>query len=766
MEGRVLKGFRQRHRLLVLAGCAFSIWSGAAFAQDKAPPTQPDTAAPQVDGTASPAVDGSLEGDIVVTAQRRSERLVDIPMSVAVVTSKDLEKSGVVSMHDLANAVSGVQINFAGCCTQPAVRGISTLTTGIGYENNVAVYVDGFYAPDNVAINSDLANISTVEVLKGPQGTLYGRNATGGAILINTLAPSDTFTGTFKASYARFNDYSLSGYVSGPISDRVRVGVASYLHQSDGYNRLLDANGNFLSNRGSPLKQGSIRAKLEADLTDNLTATVGYNFGLSSDSRGDLFKYIAYTSAAIPASPPRASKPFDVSYNRLTTLRATVDEGTLKLALKTGIGTLTSYTGFAHRFTFQSYDLDGSYRDVSGAANYWPQNTFQQALDFNVTAIKGLDLVVGGTYYNDDLNSTNNKNFANFVPSSQLNTRLRTSSWAAYVDGTYHLTKSLALSLGGRYTIEKKTGTFSSFTGPGVLQYSLANDVTFRAFTPRAAIRFELAPRTNIYAAVARGFRSGGFPASGATSQALYLPYKPENITSYEVGFKTSSSILQFNAAVFYYDYRDLQVGLLVPNPNGNGSIITLVANAKRAEVYGFDADLNFKPVDNLDIRFGVAYLHARYKDFHNSVGTGLNTTTNLNVSNQPQDWTNQQMTRAPTLSGILNIDYTVKDIAGGSVSLGANGRYTDSYVINNASLFGPLAGAALANKQRFRQDAYTVLNLHATWTDSSSRYSIGVFGNNVTNTIYKITNNGTAFGEYASYGAPATYGIRVGYNF
>jgi iron complex outermembrane receptor protein len=182
--------------------------------------------------------------------------------------------------------------------------------------------------------------------------------------------------------------------------------------------------------------------------------------------------------------------------------------------------------------------------------------------------------------------------------------------------------------------------------------------------------------------------------------------------------------------------------------------------------VYGIDGDLTFKPVNNLNVRLGAAYLHARYTDFSNAVGTGLNTTTRLNVSNQPQDWSDHQMTRAPTLSAIAAADYTIEDIVGGSLNLGFNARYTDSYVINNASLFGPLAGAALANKQRFRQGAYTLVNLRATWTDANGRFNVGVFGNNVTDKTYKITYNGTAFGEYASYGEPATYGVRVGYEF
>ncbi|MFC4594525.1 TonB-dependent receptor plug domain-containing protein [Sphingobium tyrosinilyticum] len=141
-----------------------------------------------------------------MTAQRRAERLEEVPMAVVALGAESIEKSGVTSVRDIGQIAAGVQINQAGAATQPAVRGVSTTLNTFGYENNVALYVDGFYQPDFITINADLANIADVQVLKGPQGTLYGRNATGGAILINTLAPSDTFTGKVQASYGNFDD--------------------------------------------------------------------------------------------------------------------------------------------------------------------------------------------------------------------------------------------------------------------------------------------------------------------------------------------------------------------------------------------------------------------------------------------------------------------------------------------------------------------------------------------------------------------------------
>lgn len=764
---RTALSFSRARRVVLLAGIGTAITAVPAIAQ-VAPSNSPEQAVREVPRDAATIATSSQVTevrDIVVTAQRRSERLVDVPMSVSVANSQDLSKAGVVGFHEISNLVSGVQINFAGCCTQPSVRGISTLTTGVGFENNVAVYVDGIYQPDQVAINSDLANISSVEVLKGPQGTLWGRNATGGAILINTLAPSKTLTGKISGTYARFNDRSLSGYISGPLADTIRLGVAAYGRRSDGYNRRLDAAGNDIGN-ATPERQTSIRAKLEADLTSALTATLGYNYGLSQDPRPLTFAQFANTPASIPPSPPRASQPYEVSGNRPLISKARTHEGTLRLALDVGVGTLSSYTSYAKRTVAFEFDFDGSYVDLNGSRQDFLQNTFQQSVDLNITSVDRLNLVIGAMYFNDQTSTDPvQRTYSGGVQTSAFYTKLRARSIAAYVDGTYNITEKLALNLGARYTSEKKLADFTQFNGSLVALYTIANDERFSAFTPRASIRYELAPRTNVYASYSRGFRSGGFQPGGAVSQAAYQPFDPEKITAYEVGFKTQQGTLNLSTAAFYYDYRDLQVGSVIPNPNGNGTLISQVINADKAEVYGIDGDLNFKALENWNVHVGGAYLHARYKRFPNAVGTGLNVATGLNVTNQPQNWSGQQMTRAPNFSFVLGSDYTIDSVANGKLNFGGNLHYTSSYITNSASLFGPLAGD-LANRQRFRQEGYVLINLQANWTDAGEHFTVGIFGNNVTDKAYRITYSGSGFGSYASYAPPATYGARVGYNF
>ncbi|MFC4594533.1 TonB-dependent receptor [Sphingobium tyrosinilyticum] len=703
---------------------------------------------------------------IIVTAQRRQERLEDVPSSIVAVSAETIERAGVVNIQQIGSIAPGVQVNQAGGATQPSIRGITSLTNQVGFENNVALYIDGFYAPDMIALNSDLGNIADVQVLKGPQGTLYGRNATGGAILISTLAPSKTYTGKAEISYGSYDTLTTSAYISGPLTDWLRFGLAGYLRKTDGY---LDFAEPTRSGNAAPIKQQSIRSKVQADLASNFTATLGFNYGLSSDPRGNLFTPRDHITPAT-ALLPRATDPMEMSYNYRTANRAKVYEGTLKLEWNTDIGTLTSYSGYARRNSRQDFDTDGTYADIASSENSYREDTYQQTLDYAINAINGLDLVVGASYYNDHTRSTPPLHQTTYGPnrafSFYVDSDLRTEAFAFYADGTIHLSDALSLSLGGRYSDETKK---IEMVGTGALATLLPLTVrraSFDKFTPRASLRYEIAPRTNVYASYSQGFRSGTFPvAVGAPS--LVIPVRPETITSYEIGFKTAQSFFRFDAAAFYYRDKDQFISLtsqICTSPT-NCTFTSVLGNAPKAKVYGLEAQLSATPIDGLNIRAGASYLHARFGDFPNAVGTGLNTTTNTNVLNQTQDWSNKQLPRAPDFSGNVGIDYEMA-LAGGTLLTAVNANYTDSFVIQNLSLYGPLAGPELAGKQRYRQKAYTLVNAQITWTDPSEHLYIGAYARNLTDKRYRLTYNGNSRGDYSTPAWPREIGVKVGYRF
>lgn len=732
-------------------------------------------------GAAAQAPNQNVLQEVVVTAQRRAEHLENVPMSITAISPQEIANSGITSIHELSRVTPGVQINLAGAYTQPAIRGITTLTNGTNVENNVAVYVDGFYNPNANDINMDLANISSIEVLKGPQGTLYGRNATGGAILINTLAPSKVYTGRIEGTYARFNDRRLSGYVSGPVTDQIRFSLAGYTRDSDGYIKKADpAHPGQTDGDAAPIDQRSVRFKLQGDVTSDLTATLGLNYSAINDVRGVLFSGFDHVPTSIPLSA-RAPRFGTAAFNGENRNLVITQEATMTVAYNTPFGALTSHTGFAHRRNKSAFDPDGTFLNNVYSWISLPQDTFQQAIDYNITSIKNLDLAVGALYYHDNIKT--DPGVLVYTGGRPLNRNYfsqHTEALAAYIDGTYHFTDQWSLTLGGRYSYDDKKFVFLPISANGTItqtagipqQFNINSnfDNITRKFTPRAVLRYQIEPRTNVYASYAKGYRTGAYNASGATDPRLITPTRPETVDAYEIGFKTARSRVRFDAAAFYYDYKQLNVSLSVPNPfctnPAQCSITTLFANAPKATIYGADGQVTFTPVDNLNIRVGAAWLHARYGDFPTANGTGVNAANTLNVSPQQQDWSDQQMARAPNFTANVGVDYTIEDVFKGKLLLSGNYNYTDSYVVNNASLFGPLFPPS-ADLQRFRQGAYSLVSLQMTWTDPSDHYWVTGFVNNLFDKSYRMISSGsTSAGDYSVPGEPQVYGVKVGYRF
>jgi iron complex outermembrane receptor protein len=742
---------------------------------------------------------GGLE-EIVVTAQRRAEALEDVPMSISVVTAEALEASGVTNIHDIGQIASGVQMNWAGAFSQPSIRGVTSLTNGYG-ENNVAIYIDGFYEPSTVSINQDLANIESIQVLKGPQGALYGRNATGGAILISTLSPSETLTGLAEVTYGRFDDKRFKGYISGPISDMLSFSLAGYYRESDGYLEFADPaahlppsllpngqpNPTFPSAQAlltgedaAPIEQRLVRAKLQAKFTEDITATLALNYAYSDIFNGNL--YTTYEHR-LPTLPP-AAKPGEVTYNYDTIQLAKTHQATLKLEWDMGPGTLTSYSSYGRIENPLRFDFDGTYADLTYSTAVFHQYTKQQTFDFALTAVTNLDLIVGASFINDDIHVDLDNPSINYGPGKTVTTvtyqGLEAESWAAYVDGTYHLTDKLSLSAGARYTDERKNGHYEQFNVlTNVATFAPTNKrMSFNKLTPRASIRYELAPQTNVYASYSKGFRSGTLSLSGAATPELWLPVAPELIDAYEIGFKTAGGIARFDIAAFYYDYKDIHVSVLRPdprcvtpaNPQGLGcTVLTVFQNAEGAEIYGVDGNLTVSPTESLNIRVGAAWLHARYTDFDNASGNALNPATDLNVGGTIQDWSDKEMARSPEFSANLGADYNWQ-LPFGGLLFAANARYSDSFVINNPSLIGgrnATTGVVYpGDEQRYREDSMVLVNASLTWTAPGEHFSIGAFGNNLTDEEYRVTYSGGLFGDYGVLAEPMTYGMRAGYKF
>ncbi|TAL03865.1 MAG: TonB-dependent receptor [Rhodospirillaceae bacterium] len=720
---------------------------------------------------------GSGVEEIVVTAQRRTEALETVPMAITVVSPQAVAKAGVNSFMELGRLAVGAQMNYAGSVPTVAIHGITTAVSGYNVEPNVAIYLDGFYSPGTASISGDLTNLDSIQVLKGPQGTLYGRNATGGAILINTRGPSKEFMGNFDASYGRFNENIFNGFVSGPISDRIRFSISAHSRRSDGWIRLASPTTvGATAGNASPINVGTVGTKLEADVSDNLTALAAFNYTYSADYSANNFAVFGHINPlAEPAPPLRATVYGTVANNRSNKFFFIKYEPTLTLTYKSSIGTLTSHTGYATLATKNFVEFDGTRLDISNTAIRYTQNTFQQALDYNITAIDKLDLLVGGLYYRDVMTSPPGSGASSFGAGYKLSTftlwKQVSEAFAAYVDGTYHITDQLSLTAGGRFNHDKRAmQNFEILNAAGAfLTGPISSQKSWNKFTPRVNVRYELAPRTDVYASWTRGFRSGAFNASGPGKAGVpFPPVNPENIDAFEVGFKTAQSMVRYTSSAFYYNYTGYQVNTTIPDPYCTVApcgIIATLANAPGAKVYGWDNEVSVNPTESITLHAGVSLLHARFKPYHNATGTGVNATNTLNVSGQTQDWTGLRLPRAPDVSGNAGFDYEVP-ISSGTLLFTGNVNFTTSFPVSTPATFGPLAPAGLQNVERFVQTTYALVSGQVKWTAPSEAYYVSIYGTNLTNQNYRLSYNGSAFGDYSVKGEPISYGVKVGMKF
>jgi iron complex outermembrane receptor protein len=730
-------------------------------------------------GLASPAYaqssdgaeQGAVRNDIIVTAQRRAERLEDVPLSITALQGDSLDRAGISNAMELGQLVPGANFTRVGAQVKPSIRGVSTSTSGWTFENNVAIYIDGFYQVDPFSTGNDLSNIKSIQVLKGPQGTLYGRNATGGAIVIETLDPSDEMTAKASLSYGRYNDIKADGYLSLPINDKIAVSVMGYRRVNDGFMRDIGLNPDSKADDfdAAPVKQTALRAKAKFKPTDTIDITLGYSYTYSDVPVGLVFHQFRNFSAStnpLNLPPRRATGRFDASQNVKTKNAVVVRNYTAKVELETGIGTLTSYTGWNRRANTLVYDADGSKLVSFQAIHPWDANTgrtFQQALDFVIDAGDRLDLVIGAFYLNDTV-ATGQDGYAGNAntPIYKRRAVLSGKSYAGYVDATFEVIDRLFLTAGARYTHEKRNANYIQGWASGLGKFN----ETFKDLTPHASVRYEIGDRTNIYASYSEGFRSGVFDGAPGSNAA-----RPEKIQSYEIGFKTASSTLRFDTAAYYYDFANLQLSVLQSDPVTGGTTPVL-SNAKAAEGYGGEMQVTWSPSEALNVRAGGAYNHAEYTDFSNAIGNGFNATgaTSLsngkNISNQLQDWAGQQLVQAPTWTANIGFDYAV-GLAGGELMFVANANYSSSFDSRDPSLWGPLA-APLAdpNKQRFRSGSYAMANAQINWTDSSEHLTLGVYCNNCTNTKFVTYSSGGSFGDYRLFNEPVTYGVKIGFQY
>jgi len=690
-----------------------------------------------------PAADeASGVGDIVVTAQRRNQRLVDVPISVTVATEEQLSRAAITTSNDLVLVTPGLRMEMNGPWVEPSIRGITSTAVTPGSEQNVAMYIDGVYQPNAQASSFSLADVKSIETLKGPQGTLFGRNATGGAILVNTLAPSFTPTGKISASYGRFHDATIQGYISAPLaSDKLAFSVsASHVSSGRWLTNLLASP--YGSNKAGRINDDLVRAKLLWKPSESVEVALTGFYSERSDDVVNAWTVLNGNTALRQFGILTGTHPYETAAEFSNEIITKSHGGSLVVSVDTSIGNIKSTTAITQFDMYLQTDGDASPASIQEFVIHLPNRSISQEVLLNSDAIDRVHLVAGAFGYFAkagygppplEVISGNQIVFTN-------EWKTKTTSYAVFADATFQAADRLTLIGGLRYTHEQRT--FNDLN-PGA--NSSTRTATFNNVTPRASIRYELSPNANIYFTFSQGFKSGQWDRK---STGVAVPVNPEKITAYEVGFKTATSHWALSAASYYYKYSNLQNQLL-----DEFSQVYLV-NAGSAKLYGGEVSLTAELTPEISISAQGAYMHGEYTDYRDAVILLPNTNSGgaLIGGNTPvlRDLTGFTLKRTPSFTANLAVSY-LKEFKGGTLNLSTNMYYTSSFGIEDSL--------------RIKQPAYVQLNATASWRLKSG-IEIGVYGRNLTERRVFLQTDLTPLGDFVGYQEPRNYGVKVSYDF
>lgn len=733
---------------------------------------------------------GSAELEtIIVTAQHRTENIQDVPITIQALSGQTLENLGVQNTVDLGNVTTNVTITLPqgqGNQAQVTIRGIGLNENNSNDSGPNGFYVDDFYMSAPTSQTFALFDISRVEVLQGPQGTLYGRNSAGGAINIITNKPTDTFEGYADVSFGNFDTQKYSGAISGPITDGVDGRIAFVHNYSDGYayNTLLNVNQNGANDYSI---RGSLLAKPTSDVTILATTHVSQvdrlpdiysHFGTfvpgteknASPTVCSMAQIFAAQNPCVdifgqPTTPGYTSASPITEHLKVTDLGETV-----RVNFPVGSVDFTSVTGFDYNYRFLPEDSDSSaYQELK--VN-WQNDSreFTQELRAHQTTDKG-NWVAGLYYLVENLHQAQDVNilldFDRFfgpgagdgiAQKQTVNNVQITKAWAAFGQGEYNFTDTLKGILGARFTDESQSMLFQS-------AYALqqGGEGNFTAFNPyldssnsvsnsnvswRTGLNYTPLPSILFYGSIATGFKAatfnGGFlstvPAQATLQQE---PVQPEKVITYEVGTKTQffDHMLTLNAAGFYNDFTNLQLFALINSPIGP---INLFTNAAKSDTYGADFTLTVRhPIPNLTLSAQVGLLNTKITQYQ----TG-------NIAGVP-DLTGKALAYSPHLTAFLLGQYEVPIGNEKSISF----EYSAAY--KSFEYFDPTNDPYITQPAYWLQNARVALKL--------DKLELSGYVHNLANTYWRVDGFDSIepFGYVQpNWGPPRTFGVEARYRF
>jgi iron complex outermembrane receptor protein len=732
--------------------------------------------------------------EIFVTAERREASLQETPISITAFSDKLLEELGIEDSEQLAALTPGLVIQ-RDVIGKVVIRGIGAENFTVAGDPGVAINYDGAYISRSSVAIFDMFDLERVEVLRGPQGTLYGRNATGGAINFISRKPTEALDGFATMEMGDYDKFRVEGAVGGPISDQVLFRVAGMIHERDGFtdnifpdvgrgldqldNKDLWAGRAFLTLK--PTDDLDIQFKLDAYRDDSNPPPYKYtddpvvyfgsrdNNGTPADPTDD------FVVPGVPFPNPTAGDLYTVSQGFESDIpgsdRTFGDPGrwdqtgygaTVNWSMPNGM-TLRSITAYREMEFDWLNDGDGLEAFLVTYFQNDDSDLFTQEFQL-LSANDGPLTWVAGLFYLDESSDSfigiPINGFANLL----IDGTADTTAYAVFGQAAYAFTDGLRGILGLRYNYEEKEVSYV-YDRFGTVTTVNGEDDDWNSVTPKIGIEYDISDDSMLYGTVTNGFKSGGF-----NLLAVQSSYDEETVWSYELGAKNRflDGRLQLNANVFYMDYDDLQVGKVV-------NLSATIQNAAKANMYGAEVEVSAEVTDQLRVDAGVSWLETEYDQFETE-DPGYQLGDNpVDPSDDPAppdcgtliggstiDLAGCELPRAPNFSGFLAAAYVVPLGGAGDLTLAGNLQYTDDQYFTQF------------NRDAVAQDSYSVWNARVTWGSADGAVQVALYGENLgdeeyfTNSLESGVPTAGVDPVVPQYfvGAPRTWGVKVQYNF
>lgn len=766
-------------KLLGNSGLSFKQVGDSAISIGRFKPAQKTESRVAVPADPAPAVsDNVLLQEVLVTATKRIESSQKVGITITAYTSEQMKQLGIVNSSDLSLYTPGLQLQTSGGegnTMSMTLRGVGQNDFNDHQESPVAIYVDEVYSSALTATSFQAFDLDRVEVLRGPQGTLFGRNATGGLVQFVTSKPTKTTEGYLDAGYGRFNDFTAEGAISGPLTDSMQARASFATHHRDQYFSNLLPNG--VGGNGKSDVAGRLQVQFQP--TEDLDVRLAARGSESRNSgpRGSpatTFYNADGLAYALPDGQDvwgtgagnnpagyryRGSDPWAGSFDQNNPLTLSQWGAAIHVTGSLGPWTVFSITDYSHFKHLYREDTDLGptrgleYAATTGIGQFSQELRAQYDADSLKTIVGAYYLNIDGKYRNEFLVRTP---FVGITTpavivgpegtASLMDWTLRTISYSAFGQVDWSLADTLKLTLGARWTRDQKHDVLQSDQvplqlGQDVLSPSDPGLVTLLNYDDRRSDSFwswkgglNWTPTTAllVFASVTRGQKGGGYNVPFFGSNPSTISFRPEELTSYETGFKWSNSgvVRKLNASFFHYDYKDYQAFEFI---NGVGAIFNI-----DAAIDGGEAEITLTPIEPLTVQLGSAFIFdAKVK--------------NVGLPSARQVDTRVPQTPNLSLTALVRYDW---NIPSGTLSAQADGRYQSSQFFD------------AFNSPINREPGYGIANLRLFYTAADKRWSTSLYVENLSNTVYRTFALDLGGVAQQWLGVPRTYGIQAHYKF